>query len=155
MAAHGRAERLRATPMLVTLAALQLAAVAVFLLNVAGQRTPVALGWLPVIGSGVLAGLSCRRPPRRPGSTPAGCRARRSSPASARAGDARDRGRCPAGGHPLRLGGPETARHGHVGAVRVVTGLLDGRCCGCRSAPATSGTGWCGSCWTPPPSASR
>ena len=61
MAGDGRVERLRATPMLVTLVALQLAAVALFLLNVAGQRTPVALGWLPVIGSGVLAGLGCRQ----------------------------------------------------------------------------------------------
>ena len=70
----GRAERLRATPMLVTLAALQLAAVAVFLLNVAGQRTPVALGWLPVIGSGVLAGLSCRQAAAAAGLNPVGRR---------------------------------------------------------------------------------
>jgi hypothetical protein len=44
MAGHARVERLRATPMLGALAAMQLAAVVLFLVNVAGQRTPVLLG---------------------------------------------------------------------------------------------------------------
>jgi diguanylate cyclase (GGDEF)-like protein len=67
MAGQDGVERLRATPMLVTLAALQLAAVVLFVVNVAGQRTPVLLGWLPVVASGVLAGLGCRTAAATPG----------------------------------------------------------------------------------------
>ena len=62
--------RLRATPVLLASAVAQFAAILVFLVNVAEQRTPVLLGWLPDLAATVVAVLACRRAAGTPGLDP-------------------------------------------------------------------------------------
>jgi diguanylate cyclase (GGDEF)-like protein len=60
MAVDGRsAERLRATPLLIAGAAIQVAAFIVFFVNLTEQRTPIVAGWLPDIASVIVAALAC------------------------------------------------------------------------------------------------
>ena len=54
-------ERLRATPMLIAVSLIQVAACALLLLNLAEQRTHVVWGWTPVLAGTALAGLACRQ----------------------------------------------------------------------------------------------
>jgi diguanylate cyclase (GGDEF)-like protein len=68
MAAEARQlERLRATPVLVAACVAQLAAVAVFLVNVAEQQTTPLLGWCIVMIATVVGGRSCWQASGEPG----------------------------------------------------------------------------------------
>jgi diguanylate cyclase (GGDEF)-like protein len=63
-------QRLRATPVLIAACAVQLAAVALFLLNAAEQRTPIVLGWLADIAGIAVAAWACRQAAAAPGLRP-------------------------------------------------------------------------------------
>ena len=68
MAGDGRqVERLRATPMLVTATAVVLAALALFLVNMAEQVTDAVWGWMPAMLGTAAAGLVCWQAAAAPG----------------------------------------------------------------------------------------
>jgi diguanylate cyclase (GGDEF)-like protein len=68
MTGDGRGvRRLHATPMLIAACAVQLAAIALFLINADVQRMPVVVGWLPDLAGAVVAALACRQASAAPG----------------------------------------------------------------------------------------
>lgn len=70
MSSDGRqVERLRATPMLVTILAMQAAASGLFLLNLTEQRIHPIWGWAPAVAGTTVAALACWQAAATPGLT--------------------------------------------------------------------------------------